>query len=223
MAFIRAENEISPSLFRDDRCFRGYHLGVRHPRICFPSGNIYSLYLVDYSFGFMRRALAGELISIAFPQISKLTVSLISVLSILVAGALYYRLFRRDFGFGLNTLPLFALLLSSPFFQDVCPRSRLLRRIGVHRRVLRLADTRGGSLSGDYHDGNDVHHPRAPPPFLTLLSCYLLHLLFALFGSTKPLFQFRSSLSRRMRVHRLPNVLGRIAIRGGASATRRSS
>jgi hypothetical protein len=85
-------------------------------RTRFPDDSPYSQYLVDYTFGFMRRALAGEIASIVFPQISNFTVSVFGVFSILIAASLYLSLFQKHYGFRLKTLPLLAFLVSSPFF-----------------------------------------------------------------------------------------------------------
>ncbi|HEX2215669.1 MAG TPA: hypothetical protein VHG27_03090 [Xanthobacteraceae bacterium] len=76
----------------------------------------HSLLLVSYEFGFMKRALIGELMSYGFPKISLLHVYALGVatwLSVLVAFLL---LFKRCFGFRRETLPLLAFILGSPFF-----------------------------------------------------------------------------------------------------------
>jgi hypothetical protein len=72
--------------------------------------------LVDYHFGFTKRALIGAAASLFF---SKIPVWLVFALSggvWLMTLALFVRLFRRTFGFDESHLPLFVFMAGSPFF-----------------------------------------------------------------------------------------------------------
>jgi hypothetical protein len=72
--------------------------------------------LVDYHFGFTKRALIGELVSLF---ISKVPVWLVFALSgtvWLITAGLFIKLFRRTFGFDDAHLPLFVFMAGSPFF-----------------------------------------------------------------------------------------------------------
>jgi hypothetical protein len=72
--------------------------------------------LVDYHFGFTKRALIGEIVSLWF---SKVPVWLVFALGggvwLLTLG-LFVQLFRRSFGFDDKQLPLFVFMAGSPFF-----------------------------------------------------------------------------------------------------------
>jgi hypothetical protein len=72
--------------------------------------------LVDYHFGFTKRALIGEVVSLFF---SKVPVWLVFALGggiWLITLGLFVQLFRRTFGFNNEHLPLFVLMAGSPFF-----------------------------------------------------------------------------------------------------------
>jgi hypothetical protein len=72
--------------------------------------------LVDYHFGFTKRALIGAVVSLFF---SKVPVWLVFALSggvWLVTLALFIQLFRRTFGFDEKQMPLFVFMAGSPFF-----------------------------------------------------------------------------------------------------------
>jgi hypothetical protein len=72
--------------------------------------------LVDYHFGFTKRALIGALVSLFF---SKVPVWLVFALSggvWLVTLGLFIELFRRTFGFHDEQMPLFLFMAGSPFF-----------------------------------------------------------------------------------------------------------
>ena len=72
--------------------------------------------LVDYHFGFTKRALIGEVVSLLF---SKVPVWLVFALGggvWLVTLGLFVRLFRRTFGFADEQMPLFIFMAGSPFF-----------------------------------------------------------------------------------------------------------
>ena len=72
--------------------------------------------LVDYHFGFTKRALIGEAVSLVF---SKVPVWLVFALGggiWLITLGLFVQLFRRTFGFNNEHLPLFVFMAGSPFF-----------------------------------------------------------------------------------------------------------
>lgn len=72
--------------------------------------------LVDYHFGFTKRALIGAIVSLF---ISKVPVWLVFALSgavWLITLALFVKLFRRTFGFDDAQMPLFVFMAGSPFF-----------------------------------------------------------------------------------------------------------
>jgi hypothetical protein len=72
--------------------------------------------LVDYHFGFIKRALIGALVALL---VSKVPVWLVFALSgavWLITLGLFIKLFRRTFGFGDAQMPLFVFMAGSPFF-----------------------------------------------------------------------------------------------------------
>jgi len=72
--------------------------------------------LVDYHFGFTKRALIGAVVSLFF---AKVPVSLVFALSgavWLITLGLFIKLFRRTFGFDNAHMPLFVFMAGSPFF-----------------------------------------------------------------------------------------------------------
>ena len=72
--------------------------------------------LVDYHFGFTKRALIGAVVALF---VSKVPVWLVFALSgavWLITLGLFIRLFRRTFGFDDTHMPLFVFMVGSPFF-----------------------------------------------------------------------------------------------------------
>jgi hypothetical protein len=72
--------------------------------------------LVDYHFGFTKRALIGATVALFF---SKVPVWLVFALSggvWLITLGLFVKLFRRTFGFDDEHMPLFVFMAGSPFF-----------------------------------------------------------------------------------------------------------
>src|SRR3954449_12117633 len=72
--------------------------------------------LVDYHFGFIKRALIGALVSLVVAKVPVWLVFAIGGAVWLVTLALFVLLFRRTFGHGDRQLPLFVLMAGSPFF-----------------------------------------------------------------------------------------------------------
>lgn len=72
--------------------------------------------LVDYRFGFIKRALIGAIVSLFAAKVPVWLVYVLGGGIWLVTLALFVQLFRRTFGFAEKTLPLFVFMAGSPFF-----------------------------------------------------------------------------------------------------------
>ena len=72
--------------------------------------------LVDYHFGFAKRALIGAAVSLFFTKVPVWLVFALSGAVWLITLGLFVKLFRKTFGFDDTYLPLFALMAGSPFF-----------------------------------------------------------------------------------------------------------
>jgi hypothetical protein len=72
--------------------------------------------LVDYHFGFTKRALIGALVSLFFREVPVWLVFALSGAVWLVTLGLFIKLFRRTFGFDDAHMPLFVFMAGSPFF-----------------------------------------------------------------------------------------------------------
>ena len=72
--------------------------------------------LVDYHFGFTKRALIGAVISLFFAKIPVWLVFALAGAVWLVTLALFAELFRRTFGFDDRHMPLFVFMAGSPLF-----------------------------------------------------------------------------------------------------------
>ncbi len=72
--------------------------------------------LVDYHFGFIKRGLIGELLSLVTSKVSPWMVFALGGATIVVTLLLYLKLFQKTFGFSERTLPLFVLIVGSPMF-----------------------------------------------------------------------------------------------------------
>jgi hypothetical protein len=72
--------------------------------------------LVDYHFGFTKRALIGAVVSLFFSKVPVWLVFALSGAVWLVTLGLFISLFRRTFGFDDAHLPLFVFMAGSPFF-----------------------------------------------------------------------------------------------------------
>src|SRR5580704_13151139 len=70
--------------------------------------------LVDYHFGFTKRALIGALVSLFFAKVPVWLVFALSGTVWLITLALFVKLFRRTFDDA--QMPLFVLMVGSPFF-----------------------------------------------------------------------------------------------------------
>jgi hypothetical protein len=72
--------------------------------------------LVDYHFGFTKRALIGAIVSLFFAKIPVWLVFALAGAVWLVTLILFAELFRRTFGFDDRHTPLFVFMAGSPFF-----------------------------------------------------------------------------------------------------------
>jgi hypothetical protein len=72
--------------------------------------------LVDYHFGFTKRALIGEVVSLFFSKVPVWLVFALSGTVWLITLGLFIKLFRRTFGFDDEHIPLFIFTAGSPFF-----------------------------------------------------------------------------------------------------------
>jgi hypothetical protein len=72
--------------------------------------------LVDYHFGFTKRALIGAVVSLFFREVPVWLVFALSGAVWLVTLGLFIKLFRRTFGFDDAHTPLFVFMAGSPFF-----------------------------------------------------------------------------------------------------------
>src|SRR5207237_2278288 len=72
--------------------------------------------LVDYHFGFTKRALIGAIVSLFTAKVPWWLVFALGGTVWLVTAGLFIQLFRRTFGFEQKHLPLFAFMAGSPFF-----------------------------------------------------------------------------------------------------------
>lgn len=72
--------------------------------------------MVDYRFGFTKRALIGSLVSLIFDRVPLWLTYTLGIAVLLVTLGLYLRLFQKTFGFSRMTAPLFCFIAGSPFF-----------------------------------------------------------------------------------------------------------
>src|SRR5467141_3741305 len=72
--------------------------------------------LVDYHFGFTKRALIGAVVSLFFSKVPVWLVFALSGTVWLITLGLFVELFRRTFGLDQANMPLFVFMAGSPFF-----------------------------------------------------------------------------------------------------------
>jgi hypothetical protein len=90
--------------------------GVFVHKITLPPFVPYIHLLVDYHFGFTKRALIGAVVSIFFAKIPVWLVFALGGTVWLITLGLFIKLFRRTFGLDDQHLPLLVLMAGSPFF-----------------------------------------------------------------------------------------------------------
>jgi len=91
-------------------------IGVFLHKITLPPYVPYIHLLVDYHFGFTKRALIGAVVSLFFREVPVWLVFALGGMVWLVTAALFVKLFRRTFGLDRAHLPLFVFMAGSPFF-----------------------------------------------------------------------------------------------------------
>ncbi|PJG53988.1 hypothetical protein CVM73_17925 [Bradyrhizobium forestalis] len=91
-------------------------VGVFIHKIQLPPYVPYIHLLVDYHFGFIKRALIGAIVALFTAKVPVWLVFGLGGATWLVTLALYAKLFRKTFGFSSRTLPLFVFTAGSPFF-----------------------------------------------------------------------------------------------------------
>ncbi|MGY3032383.1 hypothetical protein ACVIIV_001553 [Bradyrhizobium sp. USDA 4354] len=91
-------------------------VGVFIHKIQLPPYVPYIHLLVDYHFGFIKRALIGALVALFTNNVPVWLVFALGGATWLVTLALYAKLFQKTFGFTTRTLPLFVFTAGSPFF-----------------------------------------------------------------------------------------------------------
>ena len=91
-------------------------IGVFWHKITLPPYVPYIHLLVDYHFGFTKRALIGAIVSLFTAKVPVWLVFALSGSVWLITAGLFIQLFRRTFGFDEKHLPLFVFMAGSPFF-----------------------------------------------------------------------------------------------------------
>ncbi len=90
--------------------------GVFVHKIQLPPYVPYIHLLVDYHFGFIKRALIGAVVALFTDKVPVWLVFALGGATWLVTSGLYAKLFQKTFGFSAKTLPLFVFIAGSPFF-----------------------------------------------------------------------------------------------------------
>jgi hypothetical protein len=91
-------------------------IGVFLYKITLPPYVPYIHLLVDYHFGFTKRALIGATVSLFSAKVPVWLVFVLAGVVWLITLGLFTKLFRRTFGFDDAHLPLFVFMAGSPFF-----------------------------------------------------------------------------------------------------------
>src|SRR5262245_43084424 len=91
-------------------------IGVFLHKISLPPYVPYIHLLVDYHFGFTKRALIGAAVALFAEKVPVWLVFALAGAAWLVTLGLFAKLFRRTFGFDEKHLPLFVFMAGSPFF-----------------------------------------------------------------------------------------------------------
>jgi hypothetical protein len=91
-------------------------VGVFLHKIALPPFVPYIHLLVDYHFGFTKRALIGAIVALFTAKVPVWLVFALGGAVWLVTAGLFVRLFKRTFGFDDAHLPLFVFVAGSPFF-----------------------------------------------------------------------------------------------------------
>src|ERR1700761_2541754 len=91
-------------------------IGVFWHKILLPPYVPYIHLLVDYHFGFIKRALIGAIVALFTDKVPVWLVYVIGGTVWLITAGLFVRLFQKTFGFDQAHWPLFVFTAGSPFF-----------------------------------------------------------------------------------------------------------
>jgi hypothetical protein len=91
-------------------------IGVFLHKIALPPYVPYIHLLVDYHFGFTKRALIGAVVSLFSREVPVWLVFALGGVVWLITAGLFVNLFRRTFGLDQAHMPLFVFMAGSPFF-----------------------------------------------------------------------------------------------------------
>src|SRR5690348_10219242 len=91
-------------------------VGVFWHKVLLPPFVPYIHLLVDYHFGFIKRALIGAVVSLFTDKVPVWLVFALAGAVWLITLGLFIKLFRRTFGLDDAQLPLFVFTAGSPFF-----------------------------------------------------------------------------------------------------------
>ncbi|WP_375158089.1 hypothetical protein [Bradyrhizobium sp. RDT46] len=91
-------------------------VGVFIHKIQLPPYVPYIHLLVDYHFGFIKRALIGAMVALVTDKVPVWLVFALGGVTWLVTLGLFSRIFQKTFGFTAKTLPLLVVMAGSPFF-----------------------------------------------------------------------------------------------------------
>ena len=91
-------------------------IGVFWHKIALPPFVPYIHLLVDYHFGFTKRALIGAIVGLFGAKVPVWLVFALGGAVWLITASLFVQLFRRTFGFDERHWPLFVFIAGSPFF-----------------------------------------------------------------------------------------------------------
>jgi hypothetical protein len=91
-------------------------IGVFWHKILLPPFVPYIHLLVDYHFGFIKRALIGAIVSLFTAKVPVWLVFALAGAVWLITLGLFVQLFQRTFGLDEKNLPLFLFMAASPFF-----------------------------------------------------------------------------------------------------------
>src|SRR5215470_1013571 len=91
-------------------------IGVFLHKISLPPYVPYIHLLVDYHFGFTKRALVGATVALFTTKVPVWLVFALAGVTWLITLGLFAKLFRNTFGFDEKHLPLFVFMAGSPFF-----------------------------------------------------------------------------------------------------------
>jgi hypothetical protein len=90
--------------------------GVFLHKVALPPFVPYIHLLVDYHFGFTKRALIGAVVGLFTTKVPVWLAFALGGVAWLITAGLFAKLFRRTFGFDDKHLPLFVFMAGSPFF-----------------------------------------------------------------------------------------------------------